>query len=155
MLYTTIAIIAGMWLASRIGRLAAPRLFGPLPEGVSTAEIQDVMRGLLAQGAKLPKNLMLYVKDMLFFDGAVAQLAPRLNMFQEVARIYGYFAVNHGEKIRRDVGIDPRTSDLDLEGMKASMGLEKDVESITHKELQERRQIIQKRIEDAGGVSLD
>lgn len=40
---TTIAIITGMLLANPIGRLAAPRLFGPLPEGVSTAEIQDVM----------------------------------------------------------------------------------------------------------------
>ena len=43
MFYTTIAILAGMLLANLIGRLAASRLFGPLPEGVTTAEIQDVM----------------------------------------------------------------------------------------------------------------
>ena len=55
----------------------------------------------------------------------------------------------------KDVGIDPSASTLDLEGMKASMGLEADVESITHSELQERRQQLQKKIGDAGGVPLD
>lgn len=119
------------------------------------SEIQEVMKGLLAEGAKLPKNLMLYVKDMLFFDGAIAQLAPDLNMFEEVAKIYGYFATNHADKIRRDVGFDPSANAVDLEGMKASMGLEADVESLTHSELQERRQELQKKIEDAGGVPLD
>ena len=34
-------------------------------------EIQDVLKGLLKQGARLPKHLMLYVKDMIFFDGAI------------------------------------------------------------------------------------
>jgi ubiquinone biosynthesis protein len=116
------------------------------------AEIQSVVKGLMAQGARFPKHLMLYVKNMLFFDGAIAQLAPDLNMFEEVARIFGYFAANHAQKIQRDIGFDPSNVKLDLEGMKASMGLEKDTESITHAELQERRKVIQKKVDDAGGV---
>jgi len=115
-------------------------------------EIQAVTRGLLAQGAKLPKHLMLYVKNMLFFDGAIAQLAPDLDMFQEVAKIYGYFATHHAERIQRDIGFDPSRATIDLEGMKASMGLEKDTESITHSEIQKRRKAIQKKVDDAGGV---
>jgi ubiquinone biosynthesis protein len=115
-------------------------------------EIQSVIKGLMAQGARLPKHLMLYVKNMLFFDGAIAQLAPDLNMFEEVARIFAYFAANHAERIQRDIGFDPSQVTLDLEGMKASMGLEKDTESITHAELQERRKTIQKKVDDAGGV---
>ena len=54
-------------------------------------EIQDVLKGLLEQGAKLPKNLMLYVKDMIFFDGATTRLAPDVNLFEQVTRIYAYF----------------------------------------------------------------
>jgi ubiquinone biosynthesis protein len=115
-------------------------------------EIQDVIRGLLAQGAKLPKHLMLYVKDMLFFDGAIAQLAPDLNMFEELAKIYAYFATNHAERISQDIGFDPSRAALDLEGMKRSMGLEGDVESLTHRELQQRRREIEKKIEEGGGL---
>ncbi|MCG8589430.1 MAG: AarF/UbiB family protein [Proteobacteria bacterium] len=115
------------------------------------SEIQEVIKGLLAHGAKLPKHLMLYVKGMLFFDGAIAQMAPDVNMFAEVARIYAYFAQNHAEKIQRDIGFDPARQSVDLEGMKASMGLADDVESITHRELQERREIIRDRLEEGGG----
>jgi ubiquinone biosynthesis protein len=115
-------------------------------------EIQDVLRGLMAQGARLPKHLMLYVKNMLFFDGAIAHLAPDLNMFEEIARIYGYFAATHAARISSDIGFDPSQNPLDLTGVKASFGLEEDVESITHHQLRKRRAAIQKRIEDAGGI---
>ncbi|MGH7785858.1 MAG: ABC1 kinase family protein [Candidatus Binatia bacterium] len=115
-------------------------------------EIQEVLRGLLAQGARLPKHLMLYVKNMLFFDGAIAHLAPDLNMFEEVARIYAYFAANHAERIERDVGIDPSRNALNLDNMRAQLGLEQDVESITHRELQKRRVEIQELIDAGGGL---
>jgi ubiquinone biosynthesis protein len=95
---------------------------------------------------------MLYVKDMLFFDGAIAQLAPDLNMFEELAKIYAYFATNHAERISQDIGFDPSRAALDLEGMKRSMGLEGDVESLTHRELQQRRREIEKKIEEGGGL---
>jgi len=115
-------------------------------------EIQEVLRGLMAQGARLPKHLMLYVKNMLFFDGAIAHLAPDLNMFEEVARIYAYFATNHAERIRRDVGIDPSQQELSLDRMRAQLGLENDVNSLTHRELRRRRLEIQRRIDAAGGI---
>jgi ubiquinone biosynthesis protein len=115
------------------------------------SEIQEVLKGLLKNGARLPKHLMLYVKGMLFFDGAVAELAPDLNMFAEVARIYGYFAQRHGATIAAQIGFDPAKNAVDLTGVKASMGLEDDVDSLTHRELQERRQEIQKKLEDYDG----
>jgi ubiquinone biosynthesis protein len=115
-------------------------------------EIQEVLRGLLTQGARLPKHLMLYVKNMLFFDGAIAHLAPDLNMFEEVAKIYAYFAMNHAERIERDVGIDPSRSELNLDNMRAQLGLENDVDAITHRDLQKRRREIQRRIDAGGGL---
>jgi len=113
-------------------------------------EIQDVIRGLLRHGARLPKHLMLYVKNMLFFDGSIARFAPDVNLFGEVAKIYAYFAQKHGARIAREIGFDPGRAQLDLEGMKKSMGLDNDVEALTHRELQERRQAIGKRLEEAG-----
>jgi ubiquinone biosynthesis protein len=118
------------------------------------AEIQDALKALLRHGARLPKHLMLYVKDMLFFDGSIARFAPDVNLFGEVAKIYGYFAQKHGERILRDIGFDPGRAQLDLEGMKASMGLSAEVESLTHRQLQERREIIRERLEEGPRVRV-
>jgi len=112
-------------------------------------EIQDVLKGLLRQGARLPKHLMLYVKGMLFFDGSVARFAPDVNLFAEIAKIYAYFAQKHGARIARDIGFDPGGAQIDLEGMKKSMGLENDVEALTHRELQQRRETIRERLLEA------
>jgi ubiquinone biosynthesis protein len=125
-----------------------------MASGELVAEIQDVLKGLLRQGAKLPKPLMLYVKGMLFFDGAISQMAPDLNVFDEMGKIFAYFATHHAESIARDVGFDPSRAVLDLTGVKASMGLSSDVDAITHRELQERREVIRDRLEEAGGLPL-
>jgi ubiquinone biosynthesis protein len=114
------------------------------------SEIQEVIKGLLAQGAKLPKHLMLYLKNMIFFDGAIAQLAPDLNMFEEITKIFAYFAQTHGERISREIGLAPGAApELDLDGIRRQMGLEGDVSSLSHRELQQRRAEIQKRLEEA------
>jgi ubiquinone biosynthesis protein len=115
-----------------------------------TAEIREVTRALLGYGARLPKPLMLFVKNMIFLDTAVANFAPDLNLFAEMMRIYAWFAENHGERIARDVGFDPREQAADLSGVKASLGLEDDVESLSHQELQERRSAIQQRLREGG-----
>jgi ubiquinone biosynthesis protein len=112
-------------------------------------EIQTLLKGLLRLGAKLPKQLMLYVKGMLFFDGATSSLAPDVNIFEQMGRIYAYFAEHHAERIARDIGFDPSRNPLDLVGVKRSLGLEGDVASLTQRELEARRQAIQKRLETA------
>ena len=116
------------------------------------AEIQAMLKGLLAHGARLPKHLMLYAKNLLFVDSAVASLAPDLDLLAEVARIYAYFVENHAEQILREVGIDPRNSAMEMSGIKRSMCLHDDTASMTHRELQLRRELIQQRLGEAGGV---
>ncbi|MEZ5247705.1 MAG: hypothetical protein R2713_00355 [Ilumatobacteraceae bacterium] len=44
------------------------------------AEVQRVVKALLGYGARMPKELMLYVKNMVFLDGAMARLAPDLDL---------------------------------------------------------------------------
>jgi ubiquinone biosynthesis protein len=108
-----------------------------------TAEIREVTKALLGHGAKLPKPLMLFVKNMLFLDGAVANFAPDLNLLAETAKIYAWFASTHGERIAREIGLDPRAQALDLTGMRAAWGIDEEVASVTHRDLQQRRAVIQ------------
>ena len=111
-------------------------------------EVQRIVKALLGYGAKLPKELMLYVKNLVFLDGAIARLAPELDLIGEVANISMLFASKHGERLGRELGIDPTAVEFDMDGVKKSMGLDSSVNSLTYKELQERRTLIQKRMQD-------
>ena len=114
------------------------------------AEIQQVLRGLLKHGARMPKHLMLYVKNMLFIDGSIGRYAPDVNLFGELAKIYGYFAEKHGARILRDIGFDPARQALDLTGVRAGLGIEGDQDTLTHDELQARRDTMRKKLEEVG-----
>ncbi len=109
-------------------------------------EVQRVVKALLGYGARLPKELMLYVKNMVFLDGAIARLAPDLDLLAEIANISMIFATRHGERIAGELGVDPRHVEFDFDGVKAGFGLDASVDGLTYRELQERRQLIQKRM---------
>jgi ubiquinone biosynthesis protein len=115
-----------------------------------TAEIRELTKKLLAYGARMPKELMLFVKDMLFLDGALATLAPDIDLFEEITNVATYFATRYGDKIAADVGVDPRRLEVDLTGFKASVGVTDDVQSLTYRDLQKRRETIRKRMEERG-----
>jgi ubiquinone biosynthesis protein len=104
-----------------------------------TAQLRDLTKQLLAYGAKMPKELMLFVKDILFLDGTVATFAPDIDLLGEVAGIAGYFANRHGGRIASEIGIDPRTQELDLDGVRGSLGVSSDVTQLSYREIQERR----------------
>jgi ubiquinone biosynthesis protein len=111
------------------------------------AEIQRTIKALLGIGARMPKELMLFVKNMMFLDGAIATLAPDLDIFGEIADISMHFANTHGERIAAELGLDPDAWQLDMAGVKASFGLDDSVETLTYRELQERRAVIRGRLE--------
>ena len=115
------------------------------------AEVQRVVKALLGYGARLPKELMLYVKNMVFLDGAMARLAPDLDLLAEIASISLMFAERHGERLGRELGIDHSTLALDMDGVKASFGVDSGTDQLTYRELQARRELIQKRMRDHVG----
>lgn len=112
------------------------------------AEVRDVVKKLLAYGARFPKVLMLYVKDLLFIDGALATLAPEVDLFAEVTRIALYFTQRYGDRIALEVGIDPREREVDLDSFRAQLGVSNEVETMTYRELRDRRELIQRRMEE-------
>ncbi len=109
-------------------------------------EVQRVVKALLGYGARLPKELMLYVKNMVFLDGAIARLAPDLDLLAEVTNISMMFAQRHGQRIATELGLASTEIEFDFDGVKAGFGLDAAVDSLTYRELQERRELIQKRM---------
>jgi len=112
-----------------------------------TFQIRDLTRQLLSYGVRMPKELMLFVKDLLFLDGAVATMAPEIDLLGEVAVIAAYFAEHHGERIAAEVGVDVRSTPVDLDGLRASMGLSTDTREISYREIQARRELLRQKFE--------
>jgi ubiquinone biosynthesis protein len=111
------------------------------------AEMQRLVKALLGYGARMPKELMLFIKNMVFLDGAIASLAPDLDLFAEIGQISIYFAQTHGERIAADVGIDPRQHQVDLSSFRASVGVDESTDRLTYRDLQARREIIRSRMQ--------
>ena len=111
-------------------------------------EVQRVVKALLGYGARMPKELMLYVKNMVFLDGAIARLAPDLDILAEIANISMLFAERHGERLGAELGIDHTSLEINLDSVKAGFGLESSADTLTYRQLQERRELIQKRMRD-------
>jgi ubiquinone biosynthesis protein len=89
--------------------------------------------------------------NLVFLDGAIATLAPDLDLIAEVGAISLYFANTHGERLGRELGIDHRTVEIDLDGFKASLGVDASTEGLTYRQLQERRALINKRMRERAG----
>jgi ubiquinone biosynthesis protein len=111
------------------------------------AEVRDITKSLLGYGARMPKELMLYVKDLLFLDGAIATLAPQLDLFAALTDIGMHFATNHGGQIASDIGLAVSAQGVDITAFKASIGVEAHVEKLTYADLQKRRALIASRME--------
>ena len=163
-------LISGM-MNDPLGQLAALRDLGALPDDTDlqavaeelgilgppvdpttmtadelVGELQRVIKALLGYGARMPKELMLFVKNMVFLDGAIARLAPDLDLFGEIAHIAAYFATTHGENLAAQVGMNPEEYEFDPDGVRAAFGVDDTVETMTYRDLQARRELIRNRL---------
>jgi ubiquinone biosynthesis protein len=115
------------------------------------AEMQRSVKTLLAQGARMPKELMLFVKNLMFLDGAIATLAPDLDLFGEIEAIALMFAQKHGERIMAQLGLEAQGDWApDMSGIKAGFGLDESTERMTHRELQARRAEVREKFSRRG-----
>jgi ubiquinone biosynthesis protein len=111
-------------------------------------ELQELTKKLLAYGARAPKELMLFVKNMMFLDGAIGRLAPDLDILGEIQQVHAEIAHRHGARLAAELGIDPSmAAEFDIDAIKAAMGVP-GVETLTYRDVQERRDILRQRLEE-------
>jgi ubiquinone biosynthesis protein len=110
-------------------------------------EMREVTKKLLGYGARVPKELMLFVKNTMFLNSATAILAPDLDMLQQMMNIYMYFAETHGDRILREVGIDASLAAPDTDAMKAAFLVDSDTDTLTFRELQARRDEVRDKLQ--------
>ena len=72
---------------------------------------------------------------------------PDLDLFAEVTHISTYFATQWGEAIAGQLGVDPDSYRMDLDGIKAGFGVDpRATSSLTYRDLQKRRELIRSRL---------
>jgi ubiquinone biosynthesis protein len=114
-----------------------------------TREIREMTKSLLGLGARMPKALMLFVKDMLFIDNAMATMAPDVDVLGQTVAILAHLQSRHGERIARDLGVSPSAlGEVQAAGIRSSFGLGDDVQQLTHREIQARRRLISTRLRE-------
>ena len=102
-------------------------------------EMRRVTKALVAHGLKLPKEIVLFMKDFVFLDASIATLAPDLNLLAELTFISGYFATTYGETISRQLGINPTAVTFDAEALLNSVGMDPKASGLTHREIRQQR----------------
>jgi ubiquinone biosynthesis protein len=88
---------------------------------------------------------------MMILDGAISKLAPDLDILTEITTISQNFATKHGEQLGRELGVDPSDVEFDMTSVKLGLGIDSRATNMTYKELQARRELIQKRMRDHVG----
>jgi len=109
------------------------------------AEVNRLVKAMLGYGARMPRELMLFAKNMVFLEGAISTLTPDLDLFAEITHIAVWFAKRHGNQLAADIGIKTDDFEVDLTAMKGQFGVDPATEQFTYRELQERRELIARR----------
>lgn len=108
-------------------------------------EVNRLVKAMLSYGARMPRELMLFAKNMVFLEGAIATLTPDLDLFAEITHIAMWFMKTHGNQLAADIGIKTDDFKVDLTAMKGQFGVDPATDEFTYRELQERRELIAKR----------
>jgi ubiquinone biosynthesis protein len=110
-------------------------------------ELRDLTKQLMAYGARIPKVLMLLVKNLMFLDNAIGSLAPDLDILGEIESVHREIAIRHGERLAAEMGIEANLATYDGDAMKAALGLDASVERLNYRDVQERRATIRRNLQ--------
>ncbi len=109
-------------------------------------ELRDLTKQLMGYGARIPKVLMLLVKNLMFLDGAIATLAPDLDIIGEIESVHREIAMRHGERLAAEMGIDPDGVTFDPDAVKAALGVDTAIETLNYRDVQDRRETIRRNL---------
>jgi ubiquinone biosynthesis protein len=101
--------------------------------------LRESLHRIVAHGGRLPKELFLFVKGMVYLSGAVSRMAADVDIFAEMGYLYEAIAINHAGHLADVIDI----ADLpDVETIKDQLGRQMGTKAstMTFGEIQEVQQ---------------
>jgi ubiquinone biosynthesis protein len=110
-------------------------------------EFRNLIKGLLAEGARIPKELMLFVKNFAYLSSVMQELDPEMDLLQEFLEVASSFFSRNGVKVATEIGFSLSADDISDITFRRVAGIKQDVPSLTWKELGNRRSSLVERMD--------
>jgi len=118
-----------------------------LSEEEFIGEFRNLIKGLLAEGARIPKELMLFVKNFAYLSSVMQELDPEMDLLQEFLEVASSFFGKNGVRVATEIGFSLGTDDVSDATFRRVAGIRDTVSTLTWKELGERRSSLLERMD--------
>ena len=110
-------------------------------------EFRNLIKGLLAEGARIPKELMLFVKIFAYLSSVMQELDPEMDLLQEFLEVASSFFGKNGVRVATEIGFSLGADDVSDATFRRVAGIRDTVSTLTWKELGERRSSLLERMD--------
>ena len=110
------------------------------------AEFQQLLKELLVSGARIPKELMLFVKNFAYLASFIQKMDPDMDLLSEFSTISAGFLTKHGFRVSAELGLGAQDLEVSESSFRRAAGIRDDVEVLTWRDLSNRRDIIKSRL---------
>ena len=117
-----------------------------LTEEQFVAEFQQLLKELLASGARIPKELMLFVKNFAYLASFIQKMDPEMDLLGEFSAISAGFLTKHGFRVSAELGLGTQDLQISESSFRRAAGIRDDVETLTWRDLSNRREIMKSRL---------
>ena len=115
---------------------------GANEEDMATAT-REFLSAVIQLGARIPKELFLFVRGILYLNGALAALGSDIDLSTAFGNAALHMADRHGDQLAEETGVDVEQMRLDAADsrrrMREELGLGDEVEHITFKDVKAAR----------------
>jgi len=117
-----------------------------LTEEQFVSEFQTLLKELLASGARIPKELMLFVKNFAYLASFIQKMDPEMDLLGEFSAISAGFLTKHGFRVSAELGLSVQDLEVSESSFRRAAGIRDDVEVLTWRDLSNRREEMQERL---------
>ena len=117
-----------------------------LTEEQFISEFQSLLKELLASGARIPKELMLFVKNFAYLASFIQKMDPDMDLLSEFSANSAGFLTKHGFRVSAELGLALTDLEVSESSFRRAAGIKDDIDVLTWRDLSERREVMQKRL---------
>lgn len=111
-----------------------------LSEEEFVEQFRDLLKHLLSKGARIPKELMLFVKNFAHLSSVVQTLDPEMDLLEVFGDIASGFLARNGVRVATEIGFSVGPNDASNKLIKQAIGIRDETSTLTWRQLGERRQ---------------